>query len=161
VNCVRWSTGLASAVAIVLCSGCWPIGGDGVPAELVAAIDAFYAAVESGDGEARIEMFTDDAIMMPNHWTRIEGREAIAEVIRSGTGSVFRIRDREVLDIDADGGIAYTVNAYDYTYHAEGAVPRWHRTKNVHIWKLDSAGQWRLHVDIWNSDVPMARFDSE
>ncbi|MEE8576831.1 MAG: nuclear transport factor 2 family protein, partial [candidate division Zixibacteria bacterium] len=72
---------------------------EGVPAELTATIDAFYAATEAADAEAHIAMFTDDAIMMPNHWTRYEGKEQIAEVIRSGEGSVFKIRDREIVDI--------------------------------------------------------------
>jgi hypothetical protein len=37
-----------------------------VPPDLVAAIDSFYAAVAAGDLEARIALFADSAIMMPN-----------------------------------------------------------------------------------------------
>lgn len=132
-----------------------------IPADLREAIDAFYAAIENGDAEARISMFSEDAIMMPNHWTRREGRETIAEVIRAGAGSVFRLRDREVIDWGVGGDLAYTANSYFYTYHSEGEEPRWHKTKNVHIWKRNAAGDWKLHLDIWNSDVPMAEFDDE
>ena len=89
---------------------------EATPAQLLAAIDAFYAAVEAGDREAHIAAFTDSAIMLPSHWTMYEGKETIAAVIRSGEGSVFRIRDREVVDIDVSGDIAYTVNSYYYTY---------------------------------------------
>jgi len=128
---------------------------------LTQTIDAFYAAIEAADGEARIAMFTDDAIMMPNHWTRYEGKEQIAEVIRSGEGSVFKIRDREIVDMDVSGDIAYTVNSYYYTWHAADGEPQWHKTKNVHIWKKDADCQWKLHVDIWNSDVPMSQFAEE
>jgi ketosteroid isomerase-like protein len=134
---------------------------DGIPPALQTAIDAFYAAIEEGDGEARIAMFTEDAIMMPSHWTRYEGKAAIAAVVRAGEGSVFRIRDRKVLDIDVSGDLAYTVNSYFYTWHSDGAEPQWHKTKNVHIWKRNAEGQWKLHVDIWNSDVPMAEFPNE
>jgi ketosteroid isomerase-like protein len=101
------------------------------------------------------------AIMMPNHWTIYNGKETIAAVIKSGEGSVFKIRDREIVDMDVSGSLAYTVNSYYYTYHAEGADPQWHKTKNVHIWKRDAGGQWKLHVDIWNSDVPMSEFPNE
>jgi ketosteroid isomerase-like protein len=152
-------------MAVILCllgglsAGSPP--GSAMPDDLRAAVDAFYAAVEAGDGEARIGMFTDDAIMMPNHWTIWRGRDAIAEVIRGGGDSVFLIRDRELLDVSASGDLAYTVNSYYYTYHAAGAEPKWHKTKNVHIWKRDGAGGWKLHVDIWNSDVPMAKFADE
>ena len=153
--------GLILAVFLVTCLGCRARLDEGVPTDLHAAIDAFYAAVEAGDGEARIAMFSDEAIMMPNNWTLWEGKEAIAEVIRAGEGAVFRIRDREIVDMDATGNLAYTVNSYYYTYHPEGGDPQWHKTKNVHIWKRDAAGEWKLHVDIWNSDVTMDEFPNE
>ena len=144
---------LVLAVSLGVCVSCRSQQAVGVPPDLRAAIDAFYAAIEADDVEARIKMFSDNAIMMPNHWTRWEGKEAIAAVIRAGEGSVFRLRDVEIVDMDASGDLAYTVNSYYYTYHPEGSEPQWHKTKNVHIWKRGAAGEWKLHVDIWNSDV--------
>jgi ketosteroid isomerase-like protein len=141
--------------------GCSTCQEEGLPPDLLETIDAFYASIEAGDGESRIEMFTEDALMLPNHWTRYEGKETIEEVIRGGEGWGFRLRDREVVDSAASGSLAYTVNAYFYTWHKEGDEPQWHRTKNVHIWKKGDDGAWRLHVDIWNSDVPIDRFAEE
>lgn len=146
---------LTLIAAIAVCSGCGQQREESVPADLLAAIDAFYAAIEAGDDEARIAMFSEEAIMMPNHWTMSEGKEAIAGVIRAGKGWVFRLRDRVIVDVDVSESIAYTVNSYYYTYHTEGSEPQWHKTKNVHIWKKDTEGHWKLHVDIWNSDEPM------
>ena len=123
-----------------------------IPPDFLAAVDAFYEAIETDDHEARIEMFTEEAIMMPDHGLRLEGKTAIAEVIRAGSGSVFKIRDREIIDMDVVGELAYTVNSYFYTYHSVGAEARWQKTKNVHIWKRDDEGKWKLQVDIWNSD---------
>ena len=131
------------------------------PPELLEAIDAFYATIESGDVEARIELFADDVIMMPNHWTRTEGKEAVAEMFRAPSGAVFLIRDREVLRLEVSGSLANTVNSYWYTYHAEGSEPQWHKTKNVHIWREVAPGDWKITVDIWNSDVPIAAFAEE
>ena len=93
----------------------------GVPPELVAVINAFYASIDSGDVEARIALFADSAIMMPNHWTSTRGKAAIAEGMRAGAGAVFLLRDRRVLDMDACGDVAYTVNSYYYTWHAAGS----------------------------------------
>jgi ketosteroid isomerase-like protein len=123
-----------------------------LPPALTAAIDSFYQTIESDSHEARIGLFSDDALMMPNHGDRIEGKAAIAEVIRAGEDWVFRLRNRTRLDEGFGGNVAYTVNAYDYTYHPAGEDPNWHATKNVHIWKRDSGGEWKLHVDIWNAD---------
>ena len=128
---------------------------------LAAAIDSFYTSVEEGDVEARIALFADSAVMMPNHWTMTQGKEAIAAMIRGTEDAVFRLRDRTVVDMDIDGDLAYTVNSYYYTYHARGDSAQWHKTKNVHIWKRTAAGDWKLHLDIWNSDVPMAQFSKE
>lgn len=148
---------------VALCAtllSCSPAS-DEFPPDLRSAIDAFYAAVEADDAEARIAMFSDSVIMMPNHWTVTVGKEAVADVMRSSAGAIFKIRNRVVLDADVSGDAAYTVNSYEYTYHAPEDSAQWHRTKNVHIWKRDTAGTWKLHVDIWNSDVPMNRFAEE
>lgn len=161
---MRWldrRVGPVSAIVLLTCLSCGPQPDGGIPPDLRAAIDAFYAAVEAGDSEAHIAAFSDDAIMMPNHWTMSQGKEALAEIIRAGEGSVFRLRDREIVDMDASGNLAYTVNSYYYTYHPVGSEPRWHKTKNVHIWKRDAEGVWKLDVDIWNSDVPMDEFPNE
>ncbi|MFZ1947609.1 MAG: nuclear transport factor 2 family protein [bacterium] len=150
-------------VLAVAGAGCGPgeeRGAESLPADLEAAITAFYAAIEAGDAEARLALFSDDAAMMPNHWTMYRGRQAIAEVARA-EGWIFRLRDRKLVDSGATGDLAYTVNSYFYTYHAEGSEPQWHKTKNVHIWKRDGAGLWKLHLDIWNSDVPMSQFAAE
>lgn len=132
-----------------------------MPPDLQTAIDSFYTAIETDNIEARIALFADDAIIMPNHWTPTRGREAIAAMLRNSDGWVFRLRNREVLDFDIDSCIAYMVNSYEYTWHAETAEPQWHRTKNVHVWKRDHAGNWRLQIDIWNSDVSMSVFSTE
>jgi ketosteroid isomerase-like protein len=132
-----------------------------LPPELSDAIEAFYVAVDSGYGEARIAMFTEGAMMLPNHGTPIEGKSEIADVIRSGSDWVFRIRDREQITSGVSGSLAYTVNSYFYTYHPKGSEPEWHKTKNVHIWKRQISGEWKLHVDIWNSDLPLAEFTGD
>jgi ketosteroid isomerase-like protein len=138
-----------------------PQGLDLLPEDLRITVAAFCDAIESGDAEARIALLAEDVVLMPNHWTMIQGREAVAAVFRAGEGSVFKLRDRRVIQAAFSGDLAYTVNSYFYTYHPEGTDPQWHKTKNVHVWKRDSAGSWKLQVDIWNSDVPMDDFRKE
>lgn len=154
---------VALGASVLTGAGCGPGRervAESLPADLEAAVTAFYAAIEAGDADARLALFSDDAIMMPNHWTMYRGKQAIAEVVRA-EGWVFRLRDRKLVDGGATGGLAYTVNSYFYTYHTEGSEPQWHKTKNVHIWKRDADGLWKLHLDIWNSDVPMSQFAAE
>ena len=132
-----------------------------LPEDLQAAIDVFYAAIELGDVEARIGLLADDVLLVPNHWTMTRGKEAVAAIFRSGAGAVFKLRDREMVRAVVSGDMAYTANSYFYTYHPEGGSPQWHKTKNIHLWRCVPTGDWRLEVDIWNSDVPIAAFGEE
>jgi len=113
-------------------------------------VDSFYAAVNSGDQASHADLFTDDAFMLADGW-HISRGEALKTSIRDRSGWVFRLKDINRLDYGVSGDLAYTVNEYFYTWHEEGAQPEWHKTKNVHVWKKQANGSWRLHVDIWNS----------
>ena len=128
---------------------------------LMEAVKSFYGAIEAGDVEVRIALLADDVILMPNHWTILRGKEAVSESFRRGAGAVFKLRDREVVQMEISGTLAYTVNSYHYTYHSKGEPEQWHKTKNVHIWRCDSSGDWKLAVDIWNSDAPIGQFSAE
>jgi len=151
---------MALSVALVAVP---PVWGDESPepALVMETIEAFYGAIEADDVEARIALLADDVILMPNHWTIMRGKEAVSESFRRGAGAVFKLRDREVVRMELSGHLAYTVNSYDYTYHSKGEPEQWHKTKNVHIWRRDPSGDWKLAVDIWNSDVPIGQFPAE
>ena len=98
---------------------------------------------------------------MPDHWTMMEGKEDVAAMLWRAEGAVFGIRDRETVRLEVSGDLAYVVNSYSYTYHAVDEPEQWHRTKNVHVWRRDGTGAWKLALDIWNSDVPMSEFPNE
>ena len=44
--------------------------------QLRDAVNGFYDSIEAGDPEARIVLLADDVILMPNHWTLVQGKEA-------------------------------------------------------------------------------------
>jgi ketosteroid isomerase-like protein len=125
--------------------------------KLRQTIAAFYDAVNTGNADKRAEMFTSGAMLLPNHWTAIKGKQAVGEVVKSGKDMVFRIKDLQRLELSVSGDIGYTVNEYYYTYHRKGEEPDWKKTKNVHIWRKQADGTWKLHVDIWNSSTPLPR----
>ena len=114
------------------------------------AVDSFYEAVNSGDQAGHADLFTYNAFMLADEW-HISRGEDLKSSIRDRTGWVFRLKGLKRLDYGVSGDIGYTVNEYFYTWHQGGSQPEWHKTKNVHIWKRQADGSWRLHVDIWNS----------
>ena len=66
---------VAVGLGVLMCMSALPASADApLPPELEVVIESFYAAIESGDAEARIELLADDIVMMPNHWTMIRAR---------------------------------------------------------------------------------------
>lgn len=119
---------------------------------LTDRINEFYSAIENDDHQKRISLFDDNAKMLPDEGTIIEGKDAISKIVTGDGIHLFKIKDRKVIEIDISENLAYTVNSYFYAYYKKGDEPVWHKTKNVHIWKKDSGNIWKLHLDIWNSD---------
>ncbi len=115
----------------------------------LSTVDSFYAAVDSGNQEGHANLFSNDVIFMPDDWAISRG-EAVKESVKNRTGWVFRIKELNRLEYGISNDIGYTVNEYFYTWHAEGSQPEWHKTKNVHIWRLQDDNTWKLQVDIWN-----------
>ena len=124
--------------------------------QLEESIAAFYNAIARGDALSRVALLDSNVILMPNGFTMIRGRDKVAEVFTSDTATViFQLKDRTLIDILQNDSIAFTVNSYNYTWHKKGDQPQWRKTKNVHIWRRDKEGRWKLRLDIWNSDVPI------
>ncbi|UCD37000.1 MAG: DUF4440 domain-containing protein, partial [Fidelibacterota bacterium] len=139
-------------MAVLGSAGCAGSGSDSRSrAKLEETITAFYAAINTGETVERARFFSDDALILPNGGNPIHGREAIRNMFAAGQDALFRIRDREVLDMNISGDLAYTVNAYDYAYYTPDEEPVWYPTKNIHIWKRQPDGSWQLHADLWNS----------
>lgn len=134
--------------------GCSDEGDAAAGEALQRARDSFYAAIEAGDVEARIALFTEDALMLPNHGRTLSGKEQIATMLRAGGDYIFRLRNLSTIDLQLEGDLACAINEYEYAWFARGDEPQWHRTKNVHVWRRERDGGWRLHADLWNSSEP-------
>jgi len=114
----------------------------------------FHRAINEGDVNGAVAMFTEDVIMMSNGWETISGKDAVVEVWRGSISSGFRTRDQEIIELDLDGDIAYEATTQLWTMHQEGREDVWRSSKYVHIWKQQPDGSWKLHLDIWNNNPP-------
>jgi uncharacterized protein (TIGR02246 family) len=119
--------------------------------QLKKSIASFYSAIDSGDFYKRIDLFTDDVIILPNNGDLIRGKEVIKNRWELYKDAIFRIKDLENVETKISGDIAYTINSYYYTYHNPDEEAVWYKTKNIHIWKRQEDGNWKLHADIWNN----------
>jgi ketosteroid isomerase-like protein len=121
-----------------------------IPAELEEALAAFYAGVEAGEGDRVVTLFDADMVMMPDGGELVVGGEVIAPGWADGVAAGFRLRDVAALRTVRSGDLAYRINLYSWSMPDEAGERTWYRTKNVHIWKRQPDGSWKLQVDIWN-----------
>lgn len=120
--------------------------------ELEKTIIKFYELVEQGNSAERYKLFTTNSLMLSNGSNLTIMTDSIKQAWAQWDNEwLFRIKDVEHVEIEMSGDIAYTVNQYYYTWHHKDTEPEWHKTKNVHIWRKQSDGSWKLRVDIWNS----------
>ena len=116
-------------------------------------MNEFYTALNNGETSKRLALFSENALVLPDKGKLTLMTDSVKTVWKSWDKDwVFRLKDIEHVEISLSGDIAYTVNSYSYTFHRKDAEAVWYKTKNVHIWKKQKDGSWKLHVDIWNSD---------
>jgi uncharacterized protein (TIGR02246 family) len=124
----------------------------------IAAIDKkFMEDVNRGDAAAGAVAYTDDAILMPPNHSPLEGRQAIekylAEIGSHLQASNFQL---SILEVDVQGDTTIVRGTYSSSFTVLGTdAPMEDRGKTLNVWKRQADGSWKLHRDIWNSNMPI------
>ena len=123
------------------------------PATVRAAIEEtnarFTEAFNQGDTAATAALYTEDAIVLPPGQGMVRGRPAIQESMAADietnalSGLVLTTSDVRV-----GGNLAVEVGTYSIQ---AGAMQD--EGKYVVVWKKQEDGSWKLHRDIWNSNL--------
>ena len=115
---------------------------------------AFEQAYFDGDAATISQMYTADAELLVPEAPIIRGREAIAQVwqlIVGSGGNTIRVNTGEFQE---SGDWAYEVGAFTATAPAGEVL---NAGKYIVIWKRQSTGEWKIHRDIFNWDIPPVR----
>ncbi|MEZ4657021.1 MAG: SgcJ/EcaC family oxidoreductase [Caldilineaceae bacterium] len=153
-------------LAALLLSACQPIAAqpaappsnDDVAAAVNAIWDEYEASVIAGDVDRWIAQWTDDGVQMPPNEPFVEGKENIyARVganMAAGPTTGFIITP---LETTSAGDWAYSRGVYTVTFPLgdsgqEGTIDG----KFMTILQRQSDGTWKIHRDIFNSNVPPA-----
>lgn len=118
---------------------------------LTREIARYYSSIGSRNYQVRLIFYNDDAILMPNNTSIIKGKNEIAKFL-GDTSYVFKVKDRRAVDIYMSDDLAYIVNNYRFAFYLKGGVEEWQSTKSLHVWKKNKSGDWKIQVDIWNSN---------
>ncbi len=114
----------------------------------------FGEAVRMGDASALAALYTEDARLLPPNSEMIGGRQGIEAFW--GGGLQMGIKDAVLTTVDVlgIGDMVCEIGQYDLTIQPEGQEAMKDNGKYLVVWKKDSDGAWKLHVDIWNTSVP-------
>ena len=121
-----------------------------------AAIEAvnvkFGAAWGKKDAAALAALYTANATLLAPNAARVSGSQAILEFWKAGLSGAPPVGKLTTAEVEAHGDTAHEVGTYELSA-ADGKVMD--KGKYIVIWKRE-AGQWKMHRDIWNSDMPAA-----
>ncbi|TGE14742.1 YybH family protein [Hymenobacter elongatus] len=118
--------------------------------EIRRANDTFEASFERGDAAAIADLYTSAGVLLPTGLEPIEGAAGIQAfwqgAMAMGVKQVkLKTRDIEELEDTAIELGTYTLFDANRQQMDQG--------KYLVVWK-EQQGQWRLHQDIWNTNMP-------
>ncbi len=135
--------------AALFISSCTPTLVD-VTTEIEEANKAFMDIRKSGDAEALSMFYTIDAKLFPANGELVVGREAIKAFISEDLATASSEILFETISAYGYGDMAIEEGKYKVNVGSQEVD----MGKYIVTWKKED-GQWKLHQDIWNSDLPL------
>ena len=108
----------------------------------------------TGDLDATLSYWADDAVILSPGQPPIRGKDAIRSYVEA-TGSIpgFRIRWEPLeAHVSADGDMGYLIERNQITFQDSTGATIVDSNKVVTVWRKQEDGTWKNVVDAWNSD---------
>jgi len=122
---------------------------------IAEANSKFGEAVRSGNATALASLYTEDTRFLPAKGEMIQGSEGVeaywAGALQSGIKEIVLT----TVEIIGMGDMVCEIGKAAVTIQPEGQETIEDIGKYVVIWKKTADGAWKLHVDIWNTNLPL------
>ncbi len=118
--------------------------------------DQYTSYAESADVDAWISLWTDDAVQMPPDRQAVVGKEAIRAGFAFGS-TLFLRKDFVITtaEVRRAGDLAFARGTYTLTLTPKaGGSDISVDGKFMTIFEKQQGGSWKIHRDIFNSNVP-------
>jgi len=125
-------------------------------AELAALSDAWEAALNAGDVDSLVALYTEDALILPPNAKLASGQDAVRAEFRAMIDAGLR-SNLERIDTRTAGDIGYSIGTFTMET-ADGTVVD--RGKYTETWRLTD-GEWRIASDMYSSDMPAEAASSQ
>jgi uncharacterized protein (TIGR02246 family) len=117
---------------------------------ILAVEERFMAAYNRGDARGLAALYTPDGEIMPPNTEAVTGHPALENLFKGFWDAGDTVIKLETVEAEGSGDIAYEVGNYTLSGTA-GKIND--QGKYIVVWrKVD--GHWKLHRDIFNSNVP-------
>ena len=161
---MRISILLAAVFLILSCAGPQPEP-PADHAEVRQAIEAVNAqlaeAFSRGDATAFASFYTPDGKMMAPNAESSAGRQAIEESFAPDFSTNPPTLKLTTADVEVHGDTAIEAGNYSISFILPGQEEAMEdHGKYVVVWKKQADGSWKLHWDIWNSNLSPAPEES-
>jgi uncharacterized protein (TIGR02246 family) len=114
-------------------------------------------SAESRDVEKLLSFYADDAVVLPAHAAIATTKDSIRNIFRkllSVPGVALGWKATKVT-VAGSGDLAYSTGAYEMTALDDSGKSSVDSGKYVAVWKKQADGNWKVAVDIWNTDLPL------
>jgi len=138
------------ALGVLFGSGLAVAQPQGLRAAIEAANAKFSADFAKGDAAALASHYTATGEAFPPNGEIARGHEAIAKVWKGAMDAGIKAIKLTTVEVASRGDLAYEVGTYAAM---DGGGKTLDSGKYVVIWKREG-GEWKLHRDIWNTNMP-------
>ncbi len=125
--------------------------------------NAGWKTIEAKDLEGLMSYIAEDAVALYSNIPLMTGKDAIRE--RWGTNFArpgFAMSGQPVkVEVARSGDLAYVQGTYSSTMNDASGKPVAGKGKYVAIYKKQPDGEWKIAVDIGNSDLPATTSSGE
>jgi len=118
--------------------------------ELAAQSDDWEEALNTGNIDALVAMYSEDTILMPPNEEAAQGHEAVRAAFGAMIDAGLTVK-LETISAVVAGNVGHRVGTY--TLMAPGGATA-DQGKFIDVWE-EIDGEWVTTSDIWNSDVPI------
>lgn len=161
-NFLRTTIAAGCLAAVLFAAGCGKEEPKDTRAADEAAIrntDAQWAkAAASKDVDATVAYYSDDASLLPPNAPMASDKASIhaawAGLLGPGTNLSWQATKVEAA---RSGDLGYVIGTYQLEGKDAAGKEQSDRGKFVEVWKKQADGNWKAAVDIFNSDLPVAK----
>jgi ketosteroid isomerase-like protein len=114
-----------------------------IRSQIASANQNFMDAFSRSDAAGVAALYTDDTKLLPPELPMMSGKQAVQTFWQGAMDMGIKAAKLETLEI----------GRFTLTIQPEGGVNTTLTGKYVVVWK-NQDGNWKLHIDIWNTDAP-------